>query len=253
LGTVLASAACFGVFAWFLLALQTGVIENPKPHQASMDAAKPALLWGQAIIALIAGIWLSFLAFIKSKSHEVLELGPHNEVNRYGRVSRVLHWTTAILFMFLIPTGIFSSMIPEGAWYRTEYNVVHKTIGIIVSMLFVARIIWNRMSLRPALDNSLKPVERKMAHAAHIVLYGLLIAIPVTGYVMTSLHGYSTYFFVIEIPPVLAKSNAYIYWGAVHKYLLQYLVYIVLGAHILGALKHQFMDKHKNAFKRMVG
>ncbi|MFT5840208.1 MAG: cytochrome b561 [Flavobacteriales bacterium] len=41
-------------------------------------------------------------------------------------------------------------------------------------------------------------------------------------------------------------------WGMLHKYLLPYLLYIVLGAHILGALKHQFVDKHTNAFKRMI-
>lgn len=252
LGTALASIACFGVVAWFVVVLQTGVLENPKPHQAPMDAMKPSLLWGQAFIALLAGIWLIFLAFVKSQSNDVLELGSQNEAHRYGRTSRVLHWTTAILFIFMIPTGIFSSMIPADAWYRTEYNVIHKTIGIIIFILVVARLIWNKLSPRPSLDDSLKPIERKMAHVAHMVLYGLLIAIPVTGYVMTSQHGYSTYFFIIELPPILAESQAYIYWGAMHKYLLQYVVYLVLGAHILGALKHQFIDKHKNAFKRMV-
>ena len=50
----------------------------------------------------------------------------------------------------------------------------------------------------------------------------------------------------------LGKSQAYIVWGLFHKYVLQYLVYIILGAHIAGALKHQFIDKHSNAFKRMV-
>ena len=42
-------------------------------------------------------------------------------------------------------------------------------------------------------------------------------------------------------------------WGLVHKYLLPYLVYLLLGAHILGALKHQFMDRHLAGLRRMVG
>jgi cytochrome b561 len=153
----------------------------------------------------------------------------------------------------MIPTGIFSSMIPEGVWYRTEYNVVHKTLGLIIFTLLIARLIWNRMSTRPALDSSLKPVERKLAHGAHIALYLLMFMVPLTGYVMTSFHGYPSFFFIWQLPSLLEESKAYIYWGLFHKYLLQYLVYIILGAHILGALKHQFIDKHKNAFKRMVG
>ena len=251
-GTLLSALSCFGIVAWFGFVLASGVIENPKPFQAPMDAFKPTLLWSQAGIALVGGLALLAVAARQFKNGAPLALSSANEDNRYGRVSRVLHWSTALLFIFMIPTGIFSSMIPEDAWYRTEYNVVHKTIGLIIFGLVIARLIWNRRSKRPALDASLKPVERKLAHSAHVLLYGLLIAIPVTGYVMTSFHGYSTPFFIIELPSFLPESQAYIAWGLFHKYLLQYLVYIILGAHIIGALKHQFIDKHDTAFKRMV-
>jgi cytochrome b561 len=70
---------------------------------------------------------------------------------------------------------------------------------------------------------------------------------------MTSLHGYPSFFFVLELPPLLAESDAYIVWGLLHKYILQYLVYVILGAHILGALKHHYVDREKQALKRMVG
>ena len=253
LGTSLAAMSCFAITIWFVYVLGSGVFENPKPYQTPMDAFKPALLWIQASIALVAGLGLMAIAHLQNKKGEQLDLSSSNETDRYGRVSRILHWTTAILFLFMIPTGIFSSMIPEDAWYRTEYNVVHKTVGFIIFGLLIARLVWNRKSKRPGLDTSLKPVERKLAHSAHITLYLLMFAVPVTGYAMTSLHGYSSYFFIWELPPFLGESKAYVVWGLFHKYLLQYLVYIILGAHILGALKHQFIDKHKNAFKRMVG
>jgi cytochrome b561 len=252
LGTGLAALSCFAIVAWFGWVLASGVIESPKPHQAPMDGLKPMLLWAQAATALIAGGVLLRLAIRQFAAGAQLNLSGRNEAHRYGRVSRFLHWSTALLFIFMIPTGIFASMIPEDAWYRTEYNVVHKTIGLTIFGLVLARLFWNRRSPRPALDAALKPVERKLAHSAHVLLYGLLIAIPVTGYMMTSLHGYSTFFFTLEIPSFLPESQAYIVWGLFHKYVLQYLVYIILGAHILGALKHQFIDKHDSAFKRMV-
>lgn len=252
-GTLLAAASCAAMVGWFVLVLGTGVLENPKPFQAPMDAAKPALMWIEAGIALLAGLGLLALALRQRQGGEILDLPSTNEAARYGQVSRTLHWTTAILFLFMIPTGIFSAMIPEGVWYRLEYNITHKTIGVIILGLTIARLLWNRRSQRPALDGSLKPIERKMAHGAHVLLYVLLIAVPLTGYMMTSLHGYSTYFFAWEIPSFFAESPAYKYWGLFHKYLLQYLIYMILGAHILGALKHHFVDKHKAAIKRMLG
>ena len=101
-------------------------------------------------------------------------------------------------------------------------------------------------------DATLKPSERKWAQRAYIALYVLLIAMPITGYVMTSFHGFPTYFFGWEFQPLWDKSQAYVVWGSFHKYILQYLIYIILGAHIAGALKHHFIDKQLSAFKRMV-
>jgi cytochrome b561 len=253
-GTILAASGCFAIAAWFLFyVLGTGFLENPKPNQTPLDSAKPALLWIQAMVALVSGVALLAVAFKQSKNTEILELSATNEPDRYGRVSRVLHWTIAILFLALIPMGIFASIIPEGTSYRVEYYVVHKTLGVIVLALVLVRLFWNTKSKRPALDASLTSKERKLAHVAHIALYVMMIMIPITGFIMTSFHGAPTFFFAWELEPLWGFSKTgTIVWGMLHKYLLPYLLYIVLGAHILGALKHQLIDKHTNAFKRMV-
>ncbi|MFT4730814.1 MAG: cytochrome b561 [Granulosicoccus sp.] len=251
-GTLLAALGCFSVVCWFVGVHGSGVLETPKPFQAPMDALKPGILWLQAIVALLGGLTLVGVANRQRRSTEILELPNANESNRYGRTSRILHWATAILFILMVPMGVFASMIPENVWYRTEYNSVHKTIGFIVLGLLVARLLWNRKSSRPALDPSLKPREKKLAHWAHVALYLLMFAVPVTGYVMTSLHGYPSFFFFIELQPFLTESKAYVVWGLFHKYILQYLIYLILGAHVLGALKHHYIDKHQSAFKRMV-
>jgi cytochrome b561 len=253
-GTLLAAFGCLAVAAWFFsFVISTGFLDNPKPNQTPLDSAKPTLLWIQGSIALLSGLALLFIAKRQSKTTNTLDLTTNNEADRYGHVSRFLHWTTAILFLALIPMGIFASIIPEGTEYRNAYYVAHKTLGVIVFALLPCRLIWNQISKRPALDQSLKTHERKLAHIAHILLYGFMFALPITGFVMTSFHGYPTFFFAWELEPLWAPSdNATIIWGTLHKYLLPYLLYIVLGAHILGALKHQFIDKHDTAFKRMV-
>ena len=252
-GTILAALGCLLLAAWFFFfIINSGILENPKPNQTPLDSAKPSLLWIQSITALLTGLFLLYIASRQSKNTSVLALTAKNESNRYGKVSRMLHWTIAILFISLIPMGIFASMIPEDTEYRNAYYVVHKTIGVTVFLLVIVRLIWNRLSRRPSLDNALTSREEKLAHRAHNTLYFMMLAIPITGFMMTSYHGYETYFFFWEMQPLWEQSEIYQVWGGFHKYLLPYLLYIVLGAHILGALKHQFIDKHANAFKRMV-
>lgn len=252
-GTLLAAFGCLAVVTWFAGALGTGVLENPKPNQTPMDSAKPALLWAQASAALVAGLMLLWVSTKQFNSTEELVLPAENEADRFGFNSRMLHWTMAIMFLSMIPMGMFASMIPQDAWFRNHYYVVHKTIGVLIFSLLLVRLIWNRRSKRPELDASLKPAERKWAHRVHILLYVLLLAMPVTGFVMTSYHGYPTFFFAWELQPLWGESDAYIIWGTFHKYILPYLIYIILGAHILGALKHHFIDRHTTALKRMVG
>ena len=252
-GTILAAVGCLLIAAWFFLfIINSGILENPKPNQTPLDSAKPSLLWIQSITALLTGLFLLYIASRQSKNTSVLALTAKNESNRYGKVSRMFHWTIAILFISLIPMGIFASMIPEDTEYRNAYYVVHKTIGVTVFLLVIVRLIWNRLSRRPSLDSALTSREEKLAHRAHNTLYFMMLAIPITGFMMTSYHGYETYFFFWEMQPLWEQSEIYQVWGGFHKYLLPYLLYIVLGAHILGALKHQFIDKHANAFKRMV-
>lgn len=253
-GTLLAASGCFALAAWFVFYVQgTGFLENPRPNTTPMDSAKPALLWIQSMAALAFGVGLVLVAIKQSKIAQPLALTAHNESTRYGLVSRMLHWSIAILFLVLIPMGIYTTIMPEGSPHRRDYYVVHETLGVMILVLALIRILWNRYSTRPELESSLTNTERKLAHKAHMALYFMMVMIPVTGYVMTSFNAKSTLFLAWELEPLWSYSkNGSLIWGVLHKYLLPYLLYIVLGAHVLGALKHQFIDKHANAFKRMV-
>lgn len=253
-GTLLAAIGCLAISGWFVFyILGTGFLENPKANQTPLDSAKPALLWSQASIALLAGLALFFAAFSQAKQTANRAIPVHNTTDQYGLVSRVLHWSIAILFLVLIPMGIFASIIPEDVEYRKQYYIVHKTLGVVVFILVLLRLVWNYKSPRPALGSELKPTERKLAKGAHVALYIMMLAIPLTGFIMTSFHGYPTFFFSWEIAPLWGPSEfGTVFWGVFHKYLLPYVLYIILGAHILGALKHQLIDKHQHALQRMV-
>ncbi len=158
-GTLLAALGCFAVVGWFVGVIGTGVLEDPKPNQTPMDSSKPALLWAQGGAAMLAGLMLSWASAKQFGSAKELALPMENETDRYGFTSRMFHWTMAILFLSMLPMGMFASMIPEDAWFRNHYYVVHKTIGVLIFVLLFVRLFWNSRSKRPELDTSLKPAE----------------------------------------------------------------------------------------------
>jgi len=176
-----------------------------------------------------------------------------NTANGYGRVSRHLHWVTAILFLALIPMGIYATMIPEDVWYRQGYYVVHKTLGFLVLFLVILRLFWRKYAPATPLSRELKVWERKLAHGVHISLYLFMLAFPITGFIMSTFAGKLSHFLVWDIPLLWAADETWRdLFGLLHKIVLPYLFYVVIGAHIVGVLKHRYMDGDKSAFRRMV-
>ncbi|MEQ8745348.1 cytochrome b [Pyruvatibacter sp.] len=252
IGVVLAALGCLAVTSWFVWAYGTGFVSDPRPHVVPTDGAKPTLLWLQAAAGLAAGIILLLVASAQMKRTDKLALPDTNTPDTYGRVSRYLHWAIAVMFLSLVPMGIFMSMVPDDTSFRPGYYVAHKTIGLIILALALARLGWHFYAPRPHLDASLKPWERRSAHSAHVLLYVLMIGFPVTGFVMSTYAGKLSHFFIWDTPLFWAPSEeAIVIWGLLHKIVLPYVFFLVIGAHVLGALKHQFIDGHKGAFRRM--
>ncbi len=254
LGIGLAAATCLAIPLWYAVIQTTGVIQDPRPISAPLDSAKPVMLLTQALIAGIAGTVLLALCLTARRSGQELDLEVFNRPTHYGLASRYLHWTMAILFILLIPMGIFTSMIPDdGRWYRQGYYVVHKTIGFTLLGLVVLRLTWNLVSPRPKLDAGLSAWAKAAAHSAHWALYGVLIAFPITGFMMSTYAGKLSHWFVWDTPlPFAPDDQALIVWALLHKIVLPFVFYILIFAHIAGALKHRYLDRHEDAFRRMV-
>ncbi len=171
----------------------------------------------------------------------------------YTKTAVTLHWLIALLIGFNIILGLGANYVPD-AYVRPMVDL-HKSFGITVIFLFVARLAWRLTHTPPPLPPNYKPWEAKAAHAAHIALYGLIIAIPVTGWIHDSAwNGAATHplklFWIIpwfRLPFITAqdpatKETIHATFSAIHTY-LGYALYAVLAAHIAGALKHQLIDK----------
>lgn len=174
-----------------------------------------------------------------------------NSTNTYGITAMALHWFSAILVIFMLGLGIYMTDLPDGDLKWSWYGL-HKSIGLLIFMLVILRIIWKRMNTTPPLPNNLKQYEIILAHASHGLLYLLLFLIPITGYIASAAGGYRISFFEwFDIPAVIAKNESVMEIAAeVHEY-LAFLMIAILVLHLGAALKHHFILKD-NVLTRML-
>jgi cytochrome b561 len=162
-----------------------------------------------------------------------------NAPDAFGLVTRVLHWAMAagILGMLVLGTTI--------AWMQPSLSnlwlfALHKTTGLILLALVILRIVWHRISPPPAPLGPPDAWEQRLARATHILIYLLLLAIPISGYVASSASGLDVMLFDRwVIPPIAPVSEAWEDAGwLVHRALTKVLM-AVLVLHIAGTLKRQ--------------
>jgi cytochrome b561 len=176
------------------------------------------------------------------------------EGQKYTKVAIWLHWLVAIgiivnvLLAWVWPLGDHNDAIGE---YVRPMIDTHKAVGLTVLGLAVLRLLWRISHRPPPFPPSYKPWEATLAHVVHWGLYFVILAMPITGYVMDSAWDKAVdnpikWFGLFEIPrlgflinlPPDSKKWAHDTFGAAHG-LIAYLVYALFVLHIAGALKHQ--------------
>ncbi|RKU05247.1 cytochrome B [Burkholderia sp. Nafp2/4-1b] len=149
----------------------------------------------------------------------------------------MLHW---LLAAALIGNLIVGLLLDD----NEDLVGLHKSIGIIVLGLVLVRIA-NRFRLRRGLPASINPAgsaTRLAEQAVHSLLYVLMFAIPVLGWMKTNAAGHTASCFgLFSLPTLVPKSRAASQWlGELHA-LTAYGLAALIGFHVLGALVHRLM------------
>ena len=161
----------------------------------------------------------------------------------YTPVAKSLHWLMAAMILGLLALGIYMSDLPLSPQKLTLYSW-HKWAGVTVFVLVWLRLLWRITHRPPALPETLSPLMRLAAHAGHSALYLLMIAIPLTGWLMSSAKGFQTVWFgVLPIPDLLGRDRELgDLLQQVHK-LLNLLLMLTLAGHVAAAMWHHFVLK----------
>lgn len=161
----------------------------------------------------------------------------------YTRTAKSLHWVMALMFFGVIALGFYMTGLPFSPDKLKLYSW-HKWAGVTIFLLALARIAWRVMHRPPALPASMPKLMQLAAHAGHHMLYLLMFAIPLSGWLMSSAKGFQTVWFgVLPIPDLISKDKATGDVLALVHESLNFLLIAVLAGHIGAALKHHFIDK----------
>lgn len=171
-------------------------------------------------------------------------------MRRYSPIQRLLHWLIAALVIGALTVGL---MIDEygfkglvDSFGQDTTNLIykyHKTFGIIILSLMLVRVIV-RLSLgKPEYATPLTKFERIASEATHGLLYVLLIAMPLLGWMASSAGGFPAEFFNWKLPALLAKDEALSKTLFGLHGLVGNLIILLILLHVGAALRHAFIKK----------
>ncbi|MFC5299944.1 cytochrome b [Azospira restricta] len=162
---------------------------------------------------------------------------------RYTRTAIVLHWLMAVLLLGLFAVGLYMTGLKLSPQKLQIYSW-HKWAGVTAFVLAAARIAWRIGHRPPPAPMATPRWQQVAAEGAHHLLYLLMLAIPLTGWLMSSAKGFQTVVFgVLPLPDLLAKDKELGDLLAMVHAQLNYALAAVVLVHAGAALKHHLVDR----------
>jgi len=161
-----------------------------------------------------------------------------NTADTWGPVSRGFHWLIVLLLLVQGAMGLLLDDLPKGS------AAFHKSLGITILALAVLRILWLLVAGRPGPVVGVTPLQHRLAQAGHWLLYVLLFATPITGWLMSDYTGRPIRWFgLFAMPHLVAPDRAaHEIMEGRHEQVFWILVFV--------AACHAAMAIHHHVFKR---
>ena len=172
------------------------------------------------------------------------------KTTRYAPVAILLHWALAILIIGMIGLGWYMLSIeeePGSGWYVD----LHKSIGIIIAVLVLLRVVWRLGHQPQALPDSVPGWQATGSRMTHWLLYGAMIVMPIVGIAGALFSKNGITFFGLTMPRLFPPDHAVAeIFFSVHSVVAWGLVGLI-AVHVLDALKHILINKDR-VFQRML-
>lgn len=163
--------------------------------------------------------------------------------DHYGTLAKVLHWLVVALLVVQFPIGWLMPDVHAGP--PGSAMTLHISVGLTLLGVIVLRLLW-RITHPVAPERSLPPWQRVSSEAVHWLLYALVLATTITGWLFASFRGWSVSYFNLVPLPMLAAKNT----DAIHRMdgwhqMAEWALLIVIGIHVAAALAHVFIYRDR--------
>jgi len=159
--------------------------------------------------------------------------------SRYSPLNQALHWITALCMLAILPLAWVMTNAKDGTPFDDALYNWHKTLGLIVLLVTVFRIVWRFFDRPPAFPPGVAAWDKRLAHAVYILFFFLMLWMPVTGFFASGYGGYPTALFnLIPTPALLPKDkDLKDLFNTLHD-LGQWAVYALIALHLSAVVFH---------------
>ena len=161
----------------------------------------------------------------------------------YTGIAIGLHWLIALAIVGSFSLGLYMHELPLSP-QKLKYYSWHKWAGVSIFLFVLLRLVWRLTHRPPALPPGMPAWQAKVAEITHVLLYVLMLAVPLSGWLMSSAKGFQTVWFgILPLPDLLQKdTDLGDLLQQVHM-LLNFSMAGLVAAHAGAALKHHFLDR----------
>lgn len=170
---------------------------------------------------------------------------------RYSRLSIILHWLMALLFVGVYACVELHEAYPRGSDMRKLLMMGHFSLGISILLLVVIRIGARLRSSTPPIVPAIPQWQAFLSKLVHLFLYAMMIGMPLAGWLMMNGEGRAVPFFGFELPLLIGEDKAFAHTVEEVHETVGKLGYFVIGLHTLAAIVHHYVMKDNTVLRML--
>ncbi|MGC1853921.1 MAG: cytochrome b [Candidatus Aquirickettsiella sp.] len=165
-----------------------------------------------------------------------------NSTTVYGTIAKFFHWFMALLIFGMFIVAYTMINIPTSHFSDVLFNL-HKATGLLLFGLVTLRISWRFINRTPKLPPSIPYWQRQCAKLNIIALYLFMLAMPLTGFFMSTLGNHAISFYgIFTVLPLADNQLVSKFFAKAHE-ILAYLLIVSLTLHVIGAFYHPVLQR----------
>ena len=161
---------------------------------------------------------------------------PALAATRYTLTAQALHWLTVLLVLAILPVAWVMVSMPKGQ-EQTWLYVLHRSLGVTILAVATARLVWRAMNPPPPLPGGSLPALESIGRLTHWLLYGLLVLMPVTGYLQSASGRPVSYLGLFNLPALPENQGLDDFCKTLHL-AGQWGIYALVALHVLATAWH---------------